>query len=147
MKNAANMKGMGQYGTLGLEVVLSILFGLWIGTKLDDWLHTGPYLAIVWFAFGCAAAGRAVHRAWKGMQAEAKREEAEHGNPAQLFPDEKSRAWEREAKKEREEREARAKEAARADDSALEKSEDGANAPAADADAVGSPTSAEKRDD
>lgn len=96
MQNAKDMKVLGGYGTVGLEVVLSILFGLWLGTKLDDWLGTKPYMAVIWFGFGCAAAGRSIYRTWKSMQAAAKREEAEEGNPAQLFPDAKSLAWQRE---------------------------------------------------
>ena len=134
MNSAKNMKGLGQYGTIGLEMVLSILLGLFIGTKIDERLGTSPWMAVVWFGFGCAAAGRAVYRAWKGMQAEAKKEEAEEGNPAQLFPDDKSKAWEREERKAREEREALAREGAgeEIDDSAgsaLEKSEDRAKDP------------------
>lgn len=107
MRSAGDMKGMGAYGTLGLEIVLSILFGLFLGMKLDDWLGTKPYLTVVWFGFGCAAAGRAIYRAWKRMQIEAKREEAEKGNPLQEFPDEKQIAWQREeAKREREAKDA-----------------------------------------
>ena len=104
MKNAAQYKSLGSYGTIGLELVLSILFGLWIGTKLDGWLGTSPWMAVVWFGFGCAAAGRAVYRGYKDMQAAAKREEAEEGNPEQQFPDEKSLAWQREAAKEQREK-------------------------------------------
>lgn len=132
MKNAKNLKGMGQYGTVGLEMVLSILFGLFIGTKLDAWLGTSPWLAVVWFGFGCAAAAKSVHRAWKGMQADAKREESEEGNPAPLFPDDKDRAWEQKEKKEREEREALAKLGDGDDGSPLDKSEDRAKKPAGD---------------
>jgi len=134
MKNAKNLKGMGQYGTVGLEMVLSVLFGLFIGIKLDGWLGTSPWLAVVWFGFGCAAAGKSVHRAWKGMQADAKREEAEQGNPLPLFPDEKERAWEQKEKKEREEREALAKAGNGDEDgdaeSALDHGEDRAKKPA-----------------
>jgi ATP synthase protein I len=96
MKNAAQYKSLGAYGTIGLEIVLSILVGLWIGTKLDAWLGTTPWMAVAWFGLGCAAAGKAVYRSWKQMQAAAKREEAEEGNPAQQFPDEKAMKWKRE---------------------------------------------------
>jgi ATP synthase protein I len=102
MKNAAQYKSLGAYGTIGIEIVLCILFGWWIGTKLDDRLGTTPWMAVAWFAFGCAAAGKALHRAWKQMQAAAKREEAEEGNPAQQFPDEKALEWQREEEKARE---------------------------------------------
>lgn len=96
MKNAAQYKSLGAYGTIGLEIVLSILLGLWLGTKLDAWLGTAPWMAVLWFVFGCAAAVKAVHRSWKDMQAAAKREEAEEGNPAPQFPDETVKKWKRE---------------------------------------------------
>jgi ATP synthase protein I len=99
MKNVESMKGLGRYGTIGIEIVLSVLFGLFVGMKLDDWLGTKPWMTVVWFGFGCAAGGRAVYRSWKTMQVAAKREEAAEGNPAQAFPDEKSLAWQREEEK------------------------------------------------
>jgi ATP synthase protein I len=80
-------KAVGSYGTLGLEVVLSILVGLWIGQWLDGKLGTAPALSVVWFFFGLAAAGKSVWRTWKEMQAETAREEREQGNPAPLFED------------------------------------------------------------
>ncbi|MEZ4293587.1 MAG: AtpZ/AtpI family protein [Polyangiaceae bacterium] len=104
MKNAKDLSQAGRFGTVGMEIVLSILLGLWIGSKLDDWLGTSPWMAVLWFGFGCVAAGRAVHRTWKDMQAAAKREEAEQGNPTPAFPDEKSLAWKREEERERKRR-------------------------------------------
>lgn len=106
MKNAAQYKSLGAYGTVGLEIVLSILLGLWIGTKLDERLGTGPWMAVLWFVFGCGAAAKAVHRSWKQMQAAARREEAEEGNPAPEFPDEKALKWQREEEAARKQREA-----------------------------------------
>jgi ATP synthase protein I len=100
MRSAKEMKAMGSYGTIGLEIVLSVLLGLFIGMKLDDWLGTKPWMTLLWFGFGCAAGGRAVYRSWKQMQAAAKREEAEEGNPAQQFPDDKSLEWKRAEEKE-----------------------------------------------
>jgi F0F1-type ATP synthase assembly protein I len=74
-------KAIGGVGTVGLEVVLSILAGLFAGRWLDGKLHTGPYLATLGFLFGAAAAVKAIVRSWKQMQEEAAREEREHGNP------------------------------------------------------------------
>lgn len=108
MNRFAGYKGLGSYGTIGLEIVLSILLGLWIGTYLDDRFGTSPWMAVVWFFFGCGAAVKAVHRGWKDMQAAAKREEAEEGNPAPAFPDDTSLRWKRE-----EEAHARSEEEAR----------------------------------
>lgn len=96
MKGARNMRVMGQYGTIGIEMVLSMLAGLWIGSKLDPWLHTDPWMKVLWFFFGCGAAGRTVYRAWRGMQKDALREEALEGNPAPAFLDDKALAWQRE---------------------------------------------------
>ncbi|WP_438025070.1 AtpZ/AtpI family protein [Sorangium sp. So ce233] len=84
-------KAVGSYGTIGLEVVLSILLGLFIGRWLDGKLGTDPLMSVLWFFFGLGAAGKAVHRAWKDMQAEAAREEREQGNPAPMFDDRRAR--------------------------------------------------------
>jgi F0F1-type ATP synthase assembly protein I len=84
-------KAVGSYGTVGLEIVLSILLGLFIGRWIDGKLETAPVFTAIWVAFGVAAAGRAVWRAWKNMQAETAREEREQGNPAPLLdPEEKA---------------------------------------------------------
>lgn len=80
-------KAVGSYGTVGLEVVLCIMVGLFVGRWLDGWLGTEPILTVLWFFFGLGAAGKAVHRTWKEMQAVAAREEREQGNPAPLFGD------------------------------------------------------------
>jgi F0F1-type ATP synthase assembly protein I len=85
-------KGLGSYGTVGLEVVLSMLFGLFIGRWLDAKLGTEPVLTVLWFFFGIAAGGRSIWRTWKSMQAEAAREEREQGNPEPLYdPGEKTK--------------------------------------------------------
>ncbi|WP_437754706.1 AtpZ/AtpI family protein [Sorangium sp. So ce1389] len=88
-------KAVGSYGTIGLEVVLSILVGLFIGRWLDGKLGTEPLMSVLWFFFGLGAAGKAVHRAWKDMQAVAAREEREQGNPAPMFDDRKAQQDER----------------------------------------------------
>ncbi|WP_437966707.1 AtpZ/AtpI family protein [Sorangium sp. So ce260] len=88
-------KAVGSFGTVGLEVVLCIMLGLFIGRWLDAKLGTDPFLSVLWFFFGLGAAGKAVHRAWKEMQAAAAREEREQGNPAPMFDDRKARPDER----------------------------------------------------
>ena len=127
MQNAKDLKVLGGYGTIGLEVVLSILFGLWIGTKLDEWLGTRPWMAVVWFGFGCVAAGRSIYRSWKTMQAAAKKEEQEEGNPPPLFPDERSLAWQREEARRKAEGEAGAATNEDAAETSLENAGEGAN--------------------
>jgi F0F1-type ATP synthase assembly protein I len=81
-------KAMGSYGTIGLELVLSIMFGLFAGRWLDGKLDTGPWLALLGFAFGTAAGFRALWRGWKEMQAVTRQEEKEEGNPAPMYPKE-----------------------------------------------------------
>jgi ATP synthase protein I len=78
-------KAIGNFATVGLEIALSILLGSGAGYWADGKLGTSPALVIVGFGFGCAAAVKAVMRAYREMQAIAKREEAEQGNPAPLF--------------------------------------------------------------
>jgi F0F1-type ATP synthase assembly protein I len=88
-------KAVGSFGTIGLEIVLSILLGLFIGRWLDGKLGTAPLMTVIWFFFGLAAAGRSLWRSVKQMQAEAAREEREQGNPTPLFDPEAERAKER----------------------------------------------------
>ena len=64
-------KGMGSYGTVGLEVILSVLVGFLGGTFLDDKLGTKPWLTLIGFAYGVAAAARALYRAARRATKEA----------------------------------------------------------------------------
>jgi len=68
-------KALGNYGTLGLEVALSVVVGLFGGQWLDHKFHTRGVLTWVGFAYGLAAAGRAIYRAVRRANREA--EEAE----------------------------------------------------------------------
>jgi ATP synthase protein I len=61
---------MGSYGTVGLEVVLSLLFGLFVGQWADSKLGTDPWLMLLGAGFGLAAAVRALIRAARAMQRE-----------------------------------------------------------------------------
>jgi ATP synthase protein I len=56
-------KGVGSYGTVGLEVALSVVVGLFAGSWLDRRLGTGPWLTVLGAAYGVAAAARALYRA------------------------------------------------------------------------------------
>ena len=78
-------KAVGSWGTLGLEIVLSILIGYFGGHYLDGRAGTTPWLSIVGFFFGCAAGGKAIHRTWQEMTAVTAREEREQGNPRQIY--------------------------------------------------------------
>lgn len=74
-------RGVGSFGTLGLEIVLCIAFGFFGGRWLDGRFDTAPYLAGLGFVFGLAAAIKGVMRAHAEMQALAAKEEREQGNP------------------------------------------------------------------
>ncbi len=64
-------KALGNYGTLGMEIALSVAVGLLGGQWLDKKLHTGSVLTWVGFAYGLAAAGRAIYRAVRKSNREA----------------------------------------------------------------------------
>jgi ATP synthase protein I len=68
-------KALGSYGTLGMEIALSVALGLFGGQYLDGKLHTGGVLTWVGFAYGLAAAGRAIYRAVRKSNREAEAHE------------------------------------------------------------------------
>jgi F0F1-type ATP synthase assembly protein I len=75
-------KALGDFGTLGLEIVLSIVVGVFGGRWVDAKLGSAPAFLIVGFICGVGAAGKAILRAWKEMKEVTAREEREQGNPA-----------------------------------------------------------------
>lgn len=64
-------KALGTYGTLGMEIALSIVVGLFGGQWLDKKFGTHGVLTWVGFAYGLAAAGRAIYRAVRKSNREA----------------------------------------------------------------------------
>jgi ATP synthase protein I len=78
-------KAVGSWSTLGLEIVLSLIFGFFGGRWLDGKLGTDPWLSVVGFLFGCGAATTAILRTLKEMKAVTAREEREQGNPAPRY--------------------------------------------------------------
>jgi F0F1-type ATP synthase assembly protein I len=81
-------KGFGSYGTVGLEIVLSVLVGWFGGRWLDQRLGTAPWLMVAGIGFGIAAGYRSLWWALKRAERE----------------DEREREKEREARKEFHER-------------------------------------------
>lgn len=79
-------RGTGSLSTLGLEVALSVVLPLLAGNWADGRLSTAPWLALLGFAFGVAAAIAAIVRAWRELQAIAAKEQREEGNPAPTYP-------------------------------------------------------------
>jgi ATP synthase protein I len=55
------------YSTVGLELVLSVLFGFFGGRWLDGKFGTDPALALVGLVFGAAAGFRSLFRAARRM--------------------------------------------------------------------------------
>ncbi len=78
-------RAVGSWGTLGLEIVLSVMLGFFGGRWLDARFGLAPWLSLVGFVFGCAAAAKAIHRTWAEMQAVTAREEREQGNPSPAY--------------------------------------------------------------
>ena len=68
-------KGVGRYGTVGLEFAASVLFGLWSGHWLDKRFGTHGIFTLVGLAYGFAAGARFVWRALKSANREAEAEE------------------------------------------------------------------------
>ena len=67
-------KGYAAYSTIGLELVLSVLFGLGVGWWLDKKLGTA-WITWVGLGFGIAAGYRSLYRALKRANSEARRSE------------------------------------------------------------------------
>ncbi|HEX3776871.1 MAG TPA: AtpZ/AtpI family protein [Polyangiaceae bacterium] len=80
-------KGVGRYGTVGLEFALSILVGLFAGQWLDKKLGTHGILTLVGLAYGLAAGGRAVYRALKSANREADEQERQDRARRKKFND------------------------------------------------------------
>ncbi len=78
-------KGIGGYGTLGMEIVLSFLIGVFGGKWLDERYGTTPWLFLGGVALGAVLSIKAIARAMKLMRQVAEREEREQGNPRPLY--------------------------------------------------------------
>lgn len=68
-------KGTGRYSTVGLELALSILLGLFGGRWMDQKLGTAPWLTLTGIGFGTAAGVRTVWRALKQANKEAEEQD------------------------------------------------------------------------
>lgn len=65
--------------SVGLEMGLSVGIGLLFGYYLDKWLHTQPWMMLLWLLFGLVAGFRGVFRA----VARAEKAAAEEGRSGQ----------------------------------------------------------------
>jgi ATP synthase protein I len=55
----------GRYSAVGLEMGLAVVFGYAIGSYLDKWLGTEPYLTAFWTLAGVGAAFKAIYDAYR----------------------------------------------------------------------------------
>jgi F0F1-type ATP synthase assembly protein I len=82
-----NWKGLGTYGTVGLEFALSVLFGLFVGTWADKKLGTHGWLALLGFFFGLAAGARSLYRVVRQAQRQLEREERAERQARKAYDD------------------------------------------------------------
>ncbi len=61
-------KNSARYTTVGLELVISILVGGWLGQQGDERFGTAPWLLLFGFVCGLYAGFRAVFRAGEHMR-------------------------------------------------------------------------------
>jgi ATP synthase protein I len=66
----SDLKGLSDYGTVGLDLVLSIVFGFFAGRWLDGKFSTHPWLTLIGFMFGVIAGFRGLYRAALKMRKE-----------------------------------------------------------------------------
>jgi F0F1-type ATP synthase assembly protein I len=81
-------KGLGGAGTVGIEVVLSVVVGLFGGQWLDKKFDTAPWLTVVGLLYGLAAAGRAIYRALRQSKRELEELEKKESAERKSFDDE-----------------------------------------------------------
>ena len=85
-----NWKGLGTYGTLGLEIVLGVLLPSYVGIRADRHFGTGRTWLLVGFAFGIAHGVRAVYRALQKANREAEAYEEEERKRRKQYHDDRS---------------------------------------------------------
>ena len=56
------MRSLGTIGSVGLAFVIAVALGFWIGSVLDRWLGTSPWLTFLFFFLGLLAGGLNVFR-------------------------------------------------------------------------------------
>jgi len=57
-----------RYGTVGLELGISVALGIAIGFYLDKWLDTSPWLTIFWMVCGTISGFMRIYKALKDME-------------------------------------------------------------------------------
>jgi len=63
------------YGTLGIEMGVSLAIGLVIGYFLDRYFGTSPVLTLIFMIFGLVAGMKRLYMLWKKMEKEDERDD------------------------------------------------------------------------
>src|SRR5215208_679893 len=71
----SDLKGLGDYGTVGLDLVLSVLVGFFGGRWLDGKLGTHGWLTLIGLLLGSIAGFRSLYRAAVKMRKETEAED------------------------------------------------------------------------
>jgi F0F1-type ATP synthase assembly protein I len=77
------LKGVGAYGTVGLDMVLAVVVGLLGGRWLDGRFGTRGWLTVIGFMFGVAASFNILFKAAKRLREETEREDREQQRKAE----------------------------------------------------------------
>jgi hypothetical protein len=82
-------RNIGRYGTVGFELILSMVIGYWVGHWLDQKLFPGrSWLTVVFTLGGVYAGFRALYKAAKQMTADAEKLDAEEAAEQKRLLDE-----------------------------------------------------------
>ena len=69
------LRQVGRLSTIGIEIALSIVFGILGGRWLDGKLNTAPFLTVLGMALGVAAGFRSLYRTTRQEQKRLKDDE------------------------------------------------------------------------
>jgi len=66
-----------RYGTVGLELGISVAIGITIGFYLDKWLNTSPWLTIIMMLCGTISGFKRIYYALKEIEKEEQQDDQE----------------------------------------------------------------------
>jgi ATP synthase protein I len=69
------LSALATYGTVGIEMGLSLVIGLGIGYAIDRWLGTSPIFTLIFMMFGLASGMRRLYTLWKRIEKENERDD------------------------------------------------------------------------
>ena len=67
-KPPSRVKKYLRFSTIGLEMGLAVVLGLYFGQYLDKWLGTEPWMLLLFLIFGVVAAFRNLYRLLREVQ-------------------------------------------------------------------------------